>query len=71
MKRAGIEPKQLAEAMQISVSLLQRGFKNTEHLSWHRLLMGPDAFLLELLMLLAEKRGIATVRRQILVERVG
>ncbi len=37
MRSAGVEAKQLADAMGISTSLLLRGFKDTEHLSWQRL----------------------------------
>ena len=37
MNRAGLEAKQLAGAMDVSLSFLLRGFKDHEHISWQRL----------------------------------
>ena len=37
MKRARMEPKQLADEMGVSHSFLLRGFKDQEHISWQRL----------------------------------
>lgn len=59
---AQIEPKAMAAAMGLSHSLVLRGLKSQDHLSFHRLLELPDAFWLELLIVIAKKRGIAVVR---------
>lgn len=55
--------------MGISESLLARQLHGTEHLSWQRLCLLPDAFWLELLFIVAETRGVARVRRVLEEER--
>jgi len=69
LNRASISQKEAALTMGISESLLARQLKGDEHLSWQRMFSLPDAFWLELLIVLAEARGIATVRTQIEFER--
>lgn len=59
---ARIEPKQMADAMGISHSLVLRGLKSGDHLSFHRLWELPDAFWAELLIAIAKRRRVATVR---------
>ena len=44
MNCAGIEPKQLADAMGVSASFLLRGFKDNEHISWQRLQQAGTVF---------------------------
>ena len=65
---AGLEAKQMADDMAISQSLVLRGLKGVDHLSFHRLWMLPDAFWLELIVLAIERRGMAEVRRQITID---
>lgn len=69
--RAGISQKQAALDMGLSDAQLsaQLADKEGEHLSWQRLQALPDAFFLELLILLAEHRGIARVRMTMDLER--
>lgn len=43
--------------------------KPGNHLSWHRLCLLPDAFFLELLIVIAEARGVARVRLTLEAER--
>ena len=71
LSRANLSQKEAALTMGISESLLARQLKGDEHLSWQRLFLLPDAFWLELLVVIAETRGIATVRTQIELERRG
>ena len=61
LDRADLTVKAAAVEMGISESLLARQLRGLEHLSWQRLNLLPDRFFLELLILLAEARGIATV----------
>lgn len=69
--RSGVQQKVAASLMGLSDAQLsaQLAGKEGEHLSWQRLQALPDAFFLELLILLAEHRGIARVRMQIELER--
>lgn len=69
LNRSALSQKEAAITMGISESLLARQLKGDEHLSWQRLFSLPDRFWLELLIVLAESRGIATVRTQIEFER--
>jgi len=69
LQRANLSQKEAALTMGISESLLARQLKGHEHLSWQRLCQLPDAFFLELLIVLAAHRGIASVRTQIEFER--
>lgn len=62
-----IEPKQMADDMDISHSLVLRGLKDGQ-LSFGRLWELSDAFWLELVVLIIEARKLAQVRRQIVVE---
>jgi hypothetical protein len=62
---ARLEPKQMAADMAISHSLVLRGLKSADHLSFHRLWELPDAFWRELLVAIADTRGIGFVRRSI------
>jgi hypothetical protein len=59
---ARIEPKQMADTMGISHSLVLRGLKSVDHLSFHRLWELSDDFWAELLIAIAKKRGVALVR---------
>ena len=65
LARAGISQKEAALTMAINEGQLTRQLKGQEHLSWQRLFKLPDAFWCELLVVLAEMRGLATVRTQI------
>jgi transcriptional regulator with XRE-family HTH domain len=65
---AGMEAKQIADDMDISQSLVLRGLKGVDHLSFHRLWMLSDAFWLELIVLAIERRGMAEVRRLITID---
>lgn len=67
---ARLEPKQMADDMGISHSLVLRGLKSGDHLSFHRLWELPDAFWAELLVAVAKKRRIATVRTTIEIESI-
>lgn len=69
LDRAGLTVKAAASDMGISESLLARQLKGMEHLSWQRLNLLPDRFFFELLILIAQTRGIATVRTQIEMEQ--
>lgn len=69
--KAGIQQKAAAGLMGLSDAQFsaQLAGKEGEHLSWHRLQALPDAFFFELLILLAETRGIARVQMQLNLER--
>lgn len=69
LKRAGIQEKTAASLMGISGPQFSAQLAGKEHLSWQRLQRLSDAFFLELLIVLAEHRGIARVRTQIEMER--
>jgi hypothetical protein len=74
LSRANLSQKEAALTMGVSESLLTRQLKGDckpgdEHLSWQRLFLLPDKFFLELLIVIAETRGIASVRTQIEFER--
>lgn len=69
LSRANLSQKEAASDMGISESLLARQLRGDEHLSWQRMFMLPDKFFLELLIVIAETRGIASVRTQIEFER--
>lgn len=69
LSRSALSQKEAALTMGISESLLARQLRGDEHLSWQRLFLLPDKFFLELLIVLAEHRGIASVRTQIEFER--
>lgn len=56
-----IEPKQMADVMGISHSLVLRGLKSADHLSFHRLWELPDEFWAELLVAIAKRRHVARV----------
>lgn len=66
---AQLEPKQMAGHMGISHSLVLRGLKGVDHLSFHRLWALSDDFWAELLIAIAKKRGVALVRVSIDLER--
>ena len=65
---AQIEPKQMADEMGISHSLVLRGLKSADHLSFHRLWELSDDFWLELVLLIAKRRGLAAIKRQLIVD---
>lgn len=67
--RAGISQKEAALTMDVNEGQLTRQLRGQEHLSWQRLFLLPDKFFRELLIVLAEHRGIASVRTQIEFER--
>lgn len=74
MNRAKLEPKQLADFMGISVSVLLRGFKDQESISWQRLQRVPDrAFKRALLAVQAEEDSgiVTTLHIHIPQEKVG
>jgi len=68
---ARLEPKQMADDMGISHSLVLRGLKSLDHLSFHRLWELPDAFWAELLIAIAKKRNVADVTTTITVRGVA
>lgn len=67
---ARIEPKQMADEMGISHSLVLRGLNAKDHLSFHRLWELPDAFWAELLVAVARKRRVAQVRTTIDIDTI-
>lgn len=71
LSRAGLQQKAAAGLMGLSDAQFsaQLAGKEGEHLSWQRLQALPDAFFFELLILLAESRGIARVKMQLDMER--
>lgn len=69
LRKAGIQDKVAASVMGISGPQFSAQIAGREHLSWQRLCELPDSFFVELLILLAEKRGIARVRMQLELER--
>lgn len=62
-----IEPKQMADTMDVSHSLVLRGLKDGQ-LNFGRLWELSDAFWLELVLLIIEARKLARVRREIVVD---
>jgi hypothetical protein len=68
---ANLEPKQMAGLMGISHSLVLRGLKGEDHLSFHRLWELSDDFWAELLIAIAKKRRVALVRVSIDLDRRG
>ena len=56
-----LEAKQMADGMGISHSLVLRGLKSADHLSFHRLWELSDAFWLELIVAVAKKRRLVGV----------
>lgn len=71
LERAGISQKEAAIDMGLSEAQLSMQLDGVpgNHLSWQRLNRLSDVFFLELLIVLAEHRGIARVRTQIEWER--
>ena len=67
--RAGISQKSAAITMELGEGQFTRQLQGLEHLSWQRLYRLSDGFWLELLILVAETRGVARVRTQIDFER--
>lgn len=65
LSRSRIAQKEAAFVMGISEPLLAAQLQGHKHLSWQRLFRLPDRFFLELLFVIAECRGVATVRRAI------
>lgn len=59
---ARIEPKQMADTMGQSHSLILRGLKSEDALSFHRLWDLSDDFWAALIVAVAERRQLATVR---------
>jgi ribosome-binding protein aMBF1 (putative translation factor) len=62
---ARLEAKQMADDMGISHSLVLRGLKSEDGLSFHKLWELDDAFWAELLIAIARKRNVAIVRTTI------
>lgn len=56
-----MEPKQMADEMGLSHSLVLRGLKSVDHLSFHRLWELSDAFWVELIIAVAKKRLLVGV----------
>jgi hypothetical protein len=69
MDHARMEAKQVADIMGISHSLVLRGLKGLDSLSFHKLYDLPDAFWEGVLIAIATKRRIAQVRTTIEVGR--
>lgn len=57
----GLEPKVMAGEMGISHSLVLRGLKSVDHLSFHRLWELSDEFWIELIFAIAKQRGMQHV----------
>lgn len=69
---ARLEPKQMAADMGISHSLVLRGLKGVDHLSFHRLWLLSDDFWTELIVALAKKRLTGVdVETQIRIRRIA
>lgn len=66
-----LEPKAMADVMGISHSLVLRGLKSADHLSFHRLWELPDAFWAELLIAIAKKRHVADVDTTITIRKIA
>lgn len=64
-KDAHLEAKQIADILDISESLVHRALKSVAGLSFHRLWDLPDEFWMALLVAIAKKRNLATVRTTI------
>lgn len=62
---ARLEPKQMADVMDLSHSLVLRGLKSADDLGFHRLWELPDRFWAELIVAIAQRRNVATVRTTI------
>lgn len=56
-----LEPKAMAGEMGISHSLVLRGLKSADHLSFHRLYELSDEFWIELFLAVAKKRQLVGV----------
>ncbi len=67
-KASQLEVKQMADTMRISGSLISRGLKDEDNLSFHRLWELNDEFWVELVILIAQARGIAAVKRQVILD---
>lgn len=67
-KASSLEVKQMADTMRISGSLISRGLKDEDNLSFHRLWELDDSFWIELVILIAQARGIAAVKRQVILD---
>jgi hypothetical protein len=65
---AEIEPKQMADEMKVSHSYVLRGLAGQGDLGFAKLWELSDKFWLELVLLIAIRRGFAAVRRQIIVD---
>lgn len=71
LDRAEIPVKAAAADMGISESLLHRQLKGKDHLSWQRLNLLPDRFFAELLVLIAQRRGIGAVTTTVQIARTA
>ena len=67
--RSGISQKDAAIQMGVNDGQFARQLAGQEHLSWQRLNRLSDRFFLELLIVLAEDRGIAAVKTLIEIDR--
>jgi transcriptional regulator with XRE-family HTH domain len=68
-ENARLEPKQMAEAMGLSHSLVLRALAGKGDVGFLRLWALSDTFWAELLVAIARKRRVATVRTTIDVDR--
>lgn len=59
---ARLELKEIAGVLRLSHSLIARGFNGAGELSFHRLWELSDEFWAELLIAIAKKRAVATVK---------
>lgn len=66
---AKVEPKAMADAMDVSHSYVLRGLKSQDDLGFHKLWALSDEFWFELACLVLESRGVGRVRRLFEVER--
>lgn len=68
LTRAGMSQKEAAITMEISEAQFTRQLRGQEHVSWQRLFTLPDGFWRELLIVLAEAKKLARVRRRVVFD---
>lgn len=64
-KAADLEPKQMADDCGVSHSLTLRALKSADDIGFHRLWELSDDFWAELIVAIAKRRRVATVRTTI------
>lgn len=68
LTRAGMSQKEAAITMDISEQQFTRQLRGQEHVSWQRLFRLSDRFWRELVIVLAEMKRIARVRRRLVFD---